>query len=309
MIRPTCIFLQTMLPATPPKTTVLCLGNFDGVHKAHQALFQEGLTLRNTVAPSAACGVFCFSEPPSHFLSEAPPPQLCSLEEKLTLLAACGMEYVFLADFPAVQDLSPEDFIQRILLEECHCVGAVCGFNYRFGARGTGTAEQLKAMLPAPVTVCPQVAEDGSPVSSTRIRRLLLDGNAENAARLLSRPYFFSAPVIHGKGLGHRWGIPTINQQIPPHRLIPRHGVYVTQCLVDGKRYTAVTNVGLRPTVDSNATVNCESFLLDFQGDLYEKTVQISFLKWIRPEIRFPSPEALQEQIRKDIQTARDFRS
>ncbi|MBQ8431640.1 MAG: riboflavin biosynthesis protein RibF [Clostridia bacterium] len=307
MEHPICISLRTLQPCDPPAASVLCLGNFDGVHKAHQALFQKALALRDEKAPGAACSVFCFSLPSSLYLSMPPVPQLCDTEEKLRLFASYGMEYAFLADFPKVQPLSPAEFVQSILLFACHCVGAVCGFNYRFGACGAGTAQTLKDLLPFPVEVQSEVLEKGETVSSTRIRALLQNGEVEAAAELLSRPYFFTAPVIHGKGLGRNLGAPTINQQIPQNRLIPRHGVYLTDCKIGDLHYKAVSNVGLRPTVENSTRVNCESFLLDFTGDLYEKTVTVSFLKWIRPEIRFSSQEELQAQIQRDIQTAQEI--
>ena len=302
-----CISLATMTPSAPPAASVLCLGNFDGVHLAHQELLNSAKKLRSRFSADTACGVFCFSTSPAEHLTNNPPAYLCTQEQKLEIFRACGMDYAFVADFPSVRDLSPEDFIEEILKKQCNCVGAVCGFNFRFGKQGAGTAELLKEALNAPVEIRDAVLYQGEPISSTRIRKLLLEGDVKQAERLLGRPYSFTAPVIHGKHLGHKLGAPTINQKIPDKLLIPAYGVYVTTCRIEGKSFRAVTNVGVRPTVEENATVNCESYLLDFKGDLYEKNVTLSFLERIRPEKQFSSREELQTQIHRDIEAARSY--
>ena len=301
-----CISLATMTKVTPPAASVLCLGNFDGVHLAHRELLNSAKKLRSRLSADTACGVFCFSTSPANYLSATPPPQLCTFEQKLELFRTCGMDYAFVADFPSVRNLSPDEFIQ-VLKKECNCVGAVCGFNFRFGKQGAGTAELLKQSLNAPVEIQEAVLHANEPISSTRIRKLLLEGDAKDAALLLGRPYSFTSSVIHGKRLGHKLGAPTINQQIPDKMLVPAYGVYVTECEFEGNRFRAVTNVGVRPTVEENAGVNCESYLLNFDGDLYEKTVTTSFLARIRPEKQFSSQEELQEQIHRDIDTARNY--
>ena len=302
-----CISLATMTKVTPPAASVLCLGNFDGVHLAHRELLNSAKKLRSRLSADTACGVFCFSASPADYLSATPPPQLCTFEQKLELFYECGMEYAFVADFPSVKDLSPDEFIQTVLKEQCNCVGAVCGFNFRFGRKGAGSSELLQRSLYAPVEIQEAILHEGEPISSTRIRKLLLEGDANAAASLLGRPYSFTSPVIHGKHLGHKLGAPTINQQIPHKMLIPAYGVYVTECEIEGERFRAVTNVGVRPTVEKNAGVNCESYLLNFEGDLYEKNITTYFLERIRPEKQFSSQEDLQAQIHRDIETARNY--
>lgn len=302
-----CYALHTMVPATPPSQMVLGLGNFDGVHIAHQALFQLVKELGDHAKPHAACGAFCFTQPSADYLMSSPPLHLCTLEQKLELFRSLGIEYAFVADFSKVMHLTPSEFVRKILIDRCHCVGAVCGFNYRFGKGGSGSAQTLKELLNAPVVIQDAVYDGSEPVSSTRIRKLLSEGYVEDAAKMLTRPYFFSAPVIHGKRLGRRLGAPTINQAFPTGMLIPKKGVYVTDCEVGGKVYRAITNIGVRPTVEQGADVNCESHLLDYEGDLYEKTVKVSFLKRIRGEMTFHSTEELREQIHRDIEFARAY--
>lgn len=302
-----CIALSDMMPTKIPTESVICLGNFDGVHLAHRELLRLGCKMRRESFGNAACAVFCFREPSSDYLSPAKPAHLSTLAQKLQYFREEGVEYVFLADFPAVQELSAAEFAQMLLVKSCHCVAAVCGFNYRFGKGGLGSAKELSALLGCPVAVQSEVRAEDDTVSSTRIRRLLSEGNAEEAARLLTRPYCFSAKVVHGKALGQKLDAPTLNQYFPKNMLIPRCGVYVTACEVDGKLYRGVSNVGVRPTVDQNAEVNCETYLLDFSGNLYDKEIKLSFLKFLRPEQKFENAELLRRQIQADILAAKKY--
>lgn len=294
-------------PAKMPEATVLCLGNFDGVHLAHRALLARARQVRDAQAPHAACGVLCFHGLSSDHLLPTPLPHLCSEEHRLRLFREAGMEFAILVDFPAVKELSAEEFLTSLLIGECHCIATICGFNYRFGKGGVGNAALLRAHLGDTAYVLPPVEAEGAPVSSTRIRALLQAGDADAAARLLCRPYGFCAPVQHGKRLGRTIGIPTVNQAVPHELLTPMRGVYITDCTVDGIRYRGVTNVGVHPTVDAHAPVNCETFLLDFDEEIYDKTVTLEFLHYLRPEQRFDSLEALRRQIEEDVKHARTF--
>lgn len=285
-----------------PAKTLLCLGNFDGVHLGHRALIGQAKELRDEWFSDAALCVFCFSAPSGDYLSSAPLPHLSSLRQKLALFEECGAEYAIIADFPEIRNLSPVDFVLDVLNGSCNAVGAVCGFNYRFGCGGKGDAKLLGELLPT--AVCAEVREDGDTVSSTRIRRLIATGELEAANRLLGRPYSITSEIVHGKALGQKLGFPTINQGFPPSMLIPPYGVYVTECCVDGVSYRGVSNVGIRPTVDSAASVNCETHLLGCSEDLYGKEATVSFLRFLRPEERFDTVEALKAQVEKDIAAA-----
>ena len=297
---------------TPPARTVLCLGNFDGVHRAHAALLTRGVELTRTVnaasphLPPALCGVFCFySLSGDHFLREGDKRNhLTILKERLRFFHEWGIEIVWLYDFPTVQDLAPEAF-PELLITKCGCVGAVCGYNYRFGQRAAGTPELLVRHLGQDRTVVlPAMTESGIPVSSSRIRAALLEGDVETAALLLGRPYFLNTTVMHGKSLGRTWGFPTANQFFPVERLIPPHGVYAVRCHTPEGVFPGVANVGLRPTVDIHGRVNCETHIIGYTGDLYGRRLKIEFLKFLRPEQRFESVEALKEAIHTDTAAA-----
>ena len=303
-----CLSLQTMQPAPIPTACVLCLGNFDGVHIAHRALLNTAKNLRAHRFPDAVCGVFCFDPPSSDFFGTGEPAHLASLSEKLSYFRDEGAEYAFLADFSALRDMSAEQFATEILKDYCHCVAAVCGFNFRFGHKGAGEPSLLKSLLGIPVEVKAEIQADGKTVSSSRIRTLLRNGRPEEAAALLNRPYSIRSEVLHGKALGRKWGFPTINQAFPEGMLIPRHGVYITDCtLPDGSHRRGISNVGIHPTVDQNATINCETHLLDFDGDLYGDEITVSFLHFIRPEMKFETQKALQEQIERDLESAKKY--
>ncbi len=288
-----------------PVQTALCLGSFDGVHLAHRALLRDALEQRNARDPSLPIGVFCFREPPAARLVPNPPGQLCSLEEKLKRFRDCGIELAILADFDELRDLSPETYAKDILQAACGCRFVACGFNHRFGKGGKGSPSLLREIFGEALLVREAVLDDGLPISSTRIRKALSEGRVEEAERLLGEPYALTATVLHGKALGRHLGAPTLNQNFPKTAVVPRFGVYVSDVWVEGRRYIGVSNVGVHPTVDREAQINCETYLLDFEGDLYEANVTVAFRHFLREEQRFSDVASLQAQIQRDIVAAR----
>ncbi len=299
--------LQTKQANTASEANILCLRNFDGVHFAHRALLQEAKRLKAEKLPAAKCGVFCFEKPSTIFLSSNPPKHLTTLEQKLQYFADEGMDFAMIADFNVLKDLSPTEFINDILIGQCCCRAAVCGFNYHFGKGGIGTYQLLQSLFePGYAIAVAPIYKDGDYVSSTRIRKLLEQGKIEQANSLLTVPFSIVAPVEHGKGLGRHLGAPTFNQFPDEEILIPAHGVYLTRCGIEGKYYYGLTNIGTRPTVDADSKVNLETHLLDFEGDLYQKKLCVEFLHFIRPEQRFENTEALQQQIQRDIKAAKE---
>ncbi len=300
-----CISPVTMKELRVPEKTVLCLGNFDGVHLGHQAILQSALKWRDNGHRDVTVGVFCFREPPSRYLWGRPAEQLCLPEERLQRLAEQGAEVVFLADFPELRDLSPTTFAEEILKKRCHAVAVACGFNHRFGVGGAGDPSMLaKAFGEASLLLTSAVTHEGSPVSSSRIRDSIREKRMGEATVLLGRPFALTAPVLHGKALGRTLGAPTVNQKFPAGQLVPPKGVYLTETRINGRAWRGVSNVGSRPTVDGDAPVNCETHLLGFEGDLYGQTLTVSFLKYLREERKFETLEALRAQIAEDIRAA-----
>ncbi len=297
--------------SVPPAPAVLCLGNFDGVHVAHAALLREGaaMTKRLREIPDDStilCGVFCFIRPSGdYFLKEnTRPTHLTTLRERIHALRDLGADLVWLCDFPTVRGLEPADFVD-LLKTACGCVGVVCGYNHRFGRGAQGSSELLfEAFGNDRVTVVPALEMDGIPVSSSRIRACLQRGDVETATKLLGRPYALESKVLHGKSLGHTWGFPTANQIFTADRLIPAFGVYAVRCHTPQGIFPGVANIGLRPTVENPGLVNCETHIIGFDGNLYGKRIKVEFLKFLRPEQKFDSVEALTAAIRRDTETA-----
>ena len=296
-------------PSTPPTQTVICLGNFDGVHRAHQALIHKALSVRRECFPHAAVAVLCFREPSTDILKSTPPKHLCSFEQKLAFFRDAGAEYVILADFAQIRTLSPKQFVDDVLTDACGCVAAICGFNYHFGYMGAGDAATLTALFGGQTVVQDEIRLDGMTVSSTNIRAMIASGEVKHAAALLGRPYALRARIVHGKGLGHKIGVPTVNQFFPDSMVPPRTGVYITDCSIDGKTYRGISNVGVHPTVDMGAALNCETHLLDCNEDLYDKIATIHFLERLRDEQKFDSIDALTRQIALDASVARAYQA
>lgn len=294
-----------------PTDCGLCLGNFDGVHRGHRALIRELQEKNAQREMPLPLGALLFTTPPSALLSSHPSPQLNTLEEKMELLREAGLRFVVLYNFAELRDMDPDDFVRKILMSECRCRLAVCGFNYTYGAKGAGNAETLMRTFGTQpgctLSVVDPVTDGRYTVSSSVIRSMLEQGHPEDAARLLGRPFFITGKVVDGRHVGSTMGFPTANLTFPEGGLIPAHGVYLSTVRIARRTYAAISNVGTRPTFDDGDAVNCETFIFHYNGDLYGKTLRISLLRFLRPEKKFPSMEALEEQIKLDIRRAQEY--
>ena len=285
---------------------VFALGFFDGVHLGHQALLRECVSLAAELDCSPAA--ITFDRHPKALFTHNPPPLLSTAATRNQLLRGYGMEKIY--QFPvveAVMSMPWEDFLGELM--EFGAVGFVCGHDFHFGNRGEGNPEKLRDFCNQrnlACTIVPQQSVDGYRVSSTLIRGLIEKGCMETAVRYLGHPHIITGPVVHGKQIGRTLGIPTANLVLEPGQAVPRFGVYACRCLVNGKAYPAVTNVGTRPTV-SGVGVTVEPWILDFSGDLYDREITLEFYKFLRPETKFNGLTALQEQIRKDADTTRMY--
>ena len=308
-----CLDLREQPPrpaSTPPQKCVLCLGNFDGVHVAHAELIRRGVSLARSLSDARgeniSCGVLAFFRPSSDFFPRAGAPvgHLTTLREKLALFTRFGIEFAYLCDFSAVRSMPADDFI-TLLETEVGCVGAICGFNHRFGKGAVGTPTLLTEHFGEDaVIVVPEIAIDGVTVSSTNVREAILRGDMGLAARLLGRPYSIETTVRSGKRLGRTLGFPTANQPLPAESIIPAHGVYVARCHTPAGVFPAVANIGCHPTVDKEAEVNCETYILHYTGDLYGQRIKTELLAHLRPEQRFSDLESLRDAIAKDAEAA-----
>nr|MBQ5811426.1 riboflavin biosynthesis protein RibF [Clostridia bacterium] len=284
------------------RATVCALGMFDGVHMGHRRIISAAKSISTELGIPTS--VLIFSSSP-HGSTE-----LLPLSDRLTELKNAGADYAFVYDFDEIREMSADDFITELLCNELGVKGVAAGYNYRFGKGGNGDDKRLLELAKAngiKATVCEEVDAFGEPVSSTRIRKLLMNGEIEMANRLLTYPYYVNAPVLHGKELGRRIGIPTINQEIPFARAEMQKGIYYTKTYVDGREFLSVSNLGERPTVENTAATNLETHILDFDGDLYGKTIKVAFFGKGRPEQKFESVEELRREIMLDCERAREF--
>lgn len=288
-----------------PCQTVLCIGNFDGVHLGHRQLVDTVITTYERLKQDNAdivTGAWFFD---TNFYKTN--QEIYTIDEKLEVFASLGLDYAIVADFNDMKSLSPDVFVNDVLRGECHCIHAVCGENFRFGAFASGDAEALSRLMDGNVTVVPLLSTNDAVISSSYIRSLLNGGYIERANYLLSRNYSISESVIHGKALGRKLGIPTINQNVHNKKLILKNGIYATVCYIDGQKHFGVTNVGVRPTVEETDTKNVETYIIDFNGDCYGKTVKLEFIHRIRDEMKFQSVDALVAQIQKDIEQTKKY--
>ena len=284
--------------------TIYALGFFDGVHLGHQAL----LTACRELAKTHGCkaGVVTFSSHPDALVSGKPPVLLNTMEDRKRLLCAYGMDEVIALSFDEnLMRTHWSAFLTQLV--EQGAAGFVCGSDFRFGAGGLGTAKKLEAFCKKqelPCAVVPQQLLEEIRVSSTYIRELLIRGDLEEANRFLGHPHILSGEVVAGRGLGRTIGIPTANVRIPKGVLLPAAGVYACKVVAEGQEHLAVTNIGTRPTVEGHH-VTVEPWLLDFDSDLYGKTITVIFCKFLRPEKKFDSLEALQREIQKNAAETR----
>ena len=271
----------------------IALGTFDGIHIAHK----EVLNLPEDFKKIAVT----FEKPPKMFLS-GNYELIMSFDEKCQSLKLLGFDEIVALNFLTIKDTEPEDFLS-FLYKNYNPAVISCGFNYRFGKDGKGDVDLLKKFCQEKdiaLNVCKQVTVQEQVISSSFVRDLLKSGEIEKANSFLLKPFSFSAEVIEGDKRGRTIGFPTINQKYPKDLVKIKFGVYKTKVLVDGKEYDAVTNIGLRPTFESNYVIS-ETYIKDFSGDLYGKTVKVIPYKFLREEKKFSNLRDLKNQIEKDI--------
>lgn len=279
---------------------IFALGFFDGVHLGHQAL----LTACRELADTHGCraGAVTFTSHPDALVSGSAPTLLNTREDRRRLLRAYGVKLV--KSLPFNKELMTthwSDFLNQLVA--AGAAGFVCGEDFRFGAGGEGTAEMLEEYCrqrQLPYAIVPEQSLDGGRISSTRIRELLENGQLEKANRLLGHSHIFTGKVLPGKQLGRTIGIPTANLSFPAGLLIPKFGVYACKVSIDGNIYSAVINIGTRPTVNGEG-ITAETHILDFDGDLYGKKITVAFCKFLRPEQKFANLDELKAQIAEDI--------
>lgn len=288
---------------------VIALGFFDGVHLGHQALMKK--TVERARERGIRPAVISFDTHPDVFVHGQNVPLLGSVADRKALISSVGgIDDIIMIHFDRRFMQTPWDEFLRSVKDDMGGAHLVMGRDFCCGYRGEGTAEKIAAWCGENGLGCDIVDEvivDGIIVSSTCIRQLVTQGDMEKAARYLGHPHTLTDTVGYGYKIGRSIGTPTINTRIPEGVLVPRHGVYATRVWLPEGAKPAVTNVGVRPTFDNDDSVTVESNILDFEGNLYGSQVRLEFLQFLRDETRFPSPEALGEQIRRDIAATREY--
>ena len=288
--------------------TIFALGFFDGVHIGHAALLSTCRELAREEGWRA--GVITFAAHPDTLVLGNTPALINTSEDRERLLRqGFGIDTVVTLPFDQeMRDRPWREFLE-LLRRDYDAGGFVCGEDFRFGARGEGSAGTMAVycrMEGLPWAVVPERALDGIRISSTYIRRQIESGDMAAAVRFLGHPHILSGQVIHGRHLGSTLGIPTANLRLPPELAVPRFGVYMCRCIVEGTSYPAVTNVGVRPTVEGHS-VTVEPWILDYEGDLYGRKILLEFYRFLRPEQKFPDLVSLKEEIIRNAGQTRDY--
>lgn len=287
---------------------VVALGTFDGLHVGHQMIISRAIELAKQSGGTSV--VFTFSNHPISVIDPDRCPLLLMTEkEKERFLSAMGLD-IFMA-IPFTNDflhLSPTAFLEALVsnLKPAHIV---VGPNYTFGYKGEGTSAMLQKMGQAygfETHVAAKVKVKGKLASSTLIRRCIGDGDVEQAAMYLGRPFSMDGIVIHGDSRGRQLGFPTANIAIPPGMAVPADGVYAVKVVVGGVTYGGVANMGLNPTFGGKEH-RLEVFIFDFTGTLYDQEIKVLFFSRIRGEVKFRNPQELAAQIAMDVQQVRQF--
>ncbi|MGL4622050.1 bifunctional riboflavin kinase/FAD synthetase [Chroococcidiopsis sp.] len=312
--------------------TAVALGNFDGLHRGHQQVIQPVVSFgreqgeENNFTHHST--VVTFNPHPQEFFSGQSRKLLTPLPEKAEQLDRWGIEQLVLLPFNReLAALSPEDFVEQILVQQLQAKTISIGQDFRFGKQRSGTAKDLQAIAARfgiPVAILPNYNCEGERISSSAIRQALTEGNVKRAELLLARPYTLQGKVVKGQQLGRTIGFPTANIELPENKFLPRLGVYAVRVLIEGDRLdssneniianwelriaTGVMNLGYRPTVNGIG-LTVEVHLFDWSGDLYGKAIAVQLEEFIRPEKKFASLDELKAQIAADSAKARNLLS
>lgn len=297
--------------ATLPPGTVVAIGNFDGVHRGHQAVIARARALAEELPGAHQVAVLTFDPHPAKRLApELAPALLTTPKRRAEFLGEAGASHVVIEPFDdALASLDARAFIEEILVRRLQAAGVVVGYDFTFGRGRTGTVDVLRdegEERGFRVVVVPPYYQDGILVSSTKIREFILAGRVYGASILLGRPFELSGAVVRGAGRGRTIGYPTANLAYE-EEILPAFGVYAARARVGSLSVDAAVSIGIVPTFKQDREVTVEAYLLDFSQDLYEERLTLEFVKRLRPERRFESVESLVHQIGLDVRQVRDI--
>lgn len=279
----------------------IALGSFDGLHLGHLSLIYK--VIEEADKNGGKSMVYTFKNHPRTLISkECAPKLLMDNDDKVKVLDACGVDIVCFQEFNSeFMKITPEEFV-KMLIEKFNAKGIVVGFNYKFGYKNSGNIDLLRRLqkkynyklyVMEPCTYKDEV------ISSTRIRKAIEEGNVEDAYKMLNRPYSLKGNVVHGRKIGRTIGFPTANLCYDKKFILPSEGVYYTNVKVNNKLCKGITSVGYNPTVNGK-TLTIETNILNFEEDIYEKHIEVNFIKKIRSNIKFNGIDELKNQLEKD---------
>ncbi len=287
--------------------TVVSLGKFDGLHEGHKLLVE---TMLKKKKEGLAPVMFTFDIPPKAILNGQNPKVLTTNAEKEYIFARTGIDYLIEYPFTdQVRSMEPEAFV-RMLTKQLHVKCIVAGTDFRFGHNRTGNYQTLRALGPScgfETVVVEKKQYENRDISSTFIREEIQEAHIERANLLLGYEFFVLGKVLHGRRLGRKLGIPTVNLIPPEEKLLPPFGVYVSRVLLDGRLYGGITNVGRKPTIEGENPIGVETHIFDCDGDFYGKEILVQFLTYLRPERKFDSIEDLKAEMTRNIAQGRTY--
>ena len=282
--------------------TAIAIGKFDGIHVGHKELLSRILDKKEEGLKAT---VFTFDPSPEEFFVGHPVPQLFTREEKLKAFEKMGVDILVM--FPLNEKTAataPEEFVRRILVSELNAGFIAAGSDVSFGDKGKGDSVLLKNLekeLSYELCIIDKVKIDGEEVSSTRVRNAVADGDMDLTKKLLGCEYSVSGIVEHGNHLGHTIGVPTVNILPPKMKLLPPYGVYSSTVKIGENEFQGMTNIGRKPTVSEKEKVGVETYIYDFNRDVYGEYIEVVLHRFVRPEIKFENMEQLKKQIQQDI--------
>lgn len=292
-----------------PKDAVgVALGNFDGVHRGHVELINK--MIKGSRERGLKSSVLLFKNHTKMLLNKNSKIKiLSSNEEKIKALESLGVDIVYLIDFNEdLMKFSGEEFIENILYKKMNVKYVTVGFDYRFGHKAQSTSKDLYSIgqeYGIEANIIDAIYVDGELISSSMIRSLLSEGRVEEANSYLGRPYRIAGRVIHGKNRGHKLGFPTANLEKLEAYVVPKIGVYYTKAYIEEVAYESLTNIGYNPTFDDDQ-LTIETFILDFDRDIYGQLIKVDFIDYLREDIKFTSVEDLVLQMKNDVENIKN---